>query len=343
MTRLLRLLPVLVLAGCDLAVGPAEPQRFRLPVDAEPGTEVFFGFLPDNSGTINAAQDYQCGVKARDGGVATDLVLPSFVEMDAGVAVVAAAGGAVVDIADGREDRYTSRDPFRAGNHVTLRHRGGYTTRYDHLRNGSIAVAPGQRVAEGAVLGMVGSSGDSEWPHLSFVARTPDGQAFDPWAGPCSGGDSFWKAQPAYPNAFTLIDHGTTDRSITRETIAERPPIVDSAVAGFGIGFWIQIANRPAGLFGLRVRDPAGTTVDSLFVHRRNPGPATAVYGGRLTFPEAALVGDWAVDYFTAAGVFVTLPIRVTPPATIALRSPEEAPRTAGREPVRVQLIDLGG
>ncbi|MEJ2501742.1 MAG: M23 family metallopeptidase [Gemmatimonadota bacterium] len=341
MTRLhsLPLLLVLALGGCDLASGPAEPQRFRLPVDAETGADVFFGFLPDNAADINVQHDYQCGVKARDGGVSTDLVLPSFVEMDAGVPVVAAASGAVVEAVDGHEDRYVSRDPFRPGNYVTLRHRGGFLTRYRHLRNGSVAVSPGQRVEVGALLGMVGSSGDSEWPHLSFEARTPEGQHFDPWAGPCSGGDSFWATQPEYPDRFALIAQGTTDRSITRATIAERPPVIRSVEAGAGIGFWIQVVNRPAGLFGLRLRDPTSTTVDSLFVHRRNPGPATAVYGGRLTFPTSSLPGEWAIDYFTGDGVFVTLPFEVTSPPAAASGAFGPGSLVAGA-PVRIELID---
>lgn len=63
------------------------------------------------------------------------------------------------------------------GNLVEVDHGNGVTTRYAHLS--SIAVAPGQTVAAGAVLGQVGSTGRSTRPHLHYETRL-EGEPVDP-------------------------------------------------------------------------------------------------------------------------------------------------------------------
>ena len=47
----------------------------------------------------------------------------------------------------------------------------------------------------GAVLGLIGSSGNSAMPHLHFEVQGPDGAVVDPFAGPLSQPDSWWRAQ----------------------------------------------------------------------------------------------------------------------------------------------------
>ena len=54
------------------------------------------------------------------------------------------------------------------GNHVVLDLGGGVYALYAHLKRGSIAVTPGQRVAEGDLVGACGNSGNSSEPHLHF-------------------------------------------------------------------------------------------------------------------------------------------------------------------------------
>jgi hypothetical protein len=128
-----------------------------------------------------------------------------FDTMDAGSAtILAAADGTVVDTDDGHYDRChgdlgsaeVSCDGHdQAPNYVTLEHAGGWRTRYLHMLSGSVAVAVGDTVACGDVLGHVGSSGNSSQPHLHFQVEDAAGAAFDPYAGAHSQPETWWLEQ----------------------------------------------------------------------------------------------------------------------------------------------------
>jgi hypothetical protein len=68
-----------------------------------------------------------------------------------------------------------------------------------------VAVAPGQAVTAGTQLGLTGSSGFSNWPHLHFETRR-NGTWFEPSAGPCRTGDSLWVSQPPVMRDFYVAD-----------------------------------------------------------------------------------------------------------------------------------------
>lgn len=63
------------------------------------------------------------------------------------------------------------------GNLVVVDHGGGVSTAYAHMS--SIAAGTGAQVAQGQVIGYVGSTGHSTGPHLHFEVRI-NGQAVDP-------------------------------------------------------------------------------------------------------------------------------------------------------------------
>lgn len=63
---------------------------------------------------------------------------------------------------------------------VAIEHGGGMQTRYGHLSR--VAVASGQYVAAGTVIGYVGSTGNSTGPHLHYEVRF-NGQAVNPVGG----------------------------------------------------------------------------------------------------------------------------------------------------------------
>jgi murein DD-endopeptidase MepM/ murein hydrolase activator NlpD len=62
---------------------------------------------------------------------------------------------------------------------VIVDHGGGWETRYAHLSR--IDVTVGQRLAQSAIVGLVGSTGASTGPHLHFEVRR-EGLALDPLA-----------------------------------------------------------------------------------------------------------------------------------------------------------------
>jgi murein DD-endopeptidase MepM/ murein hydrolase activator NlpD len=84
-----------------------------------------------------------------------------------GAAVTAAAAGEVIHA--GPAGTY--------GNMIAIRHADGTETRYAHLS--AVDVKVGDRVAAGAALGAVGSTGRSTGPHLHFEVRR-DGKAVNP-------------------------------------------------------------------------------------------------------------------------------------------------------------------
>jgi murein DD-endopeptidase MepM/ murein hydrolase activator NlpD len=57
------------------------------------------------------------------------------------------------------------------GNLVEIRHRSGIVTRYGHLRGFARGIRSGSRVAQGQVIGYVGSTGLATGPHLHYEFR----------------------------------------------------------------------------------------------------------------------------------------------------------------------------
>lgn len=61
------------------------------------------------------------------------------------------------------------------GNHVVIDHGNGEYGFYAHLSEGTIAVAPGDFVKKGQVIAKLGSTGNSDGPHLHFqIMDSPD-------------------------------------------------------------------------------------------------------------------------------------------------------------------------
>lgn len=67
------------------------------------------------------------------------------------------------------------------GNVVVIRHRGEYSTLYAHMSGFARHLRQGDKVAQGAVIGFVGSTGYATGPHLHYEFRIGDEQA-DPLA-----------------------------------------------------------------------------------------------------------------------------------------------------------------
>ena len=188
------------------------------------------------------ARDFTCGPLSYDGHSGTDIALPTLRAMDAGVNVLAAAPGRVRGVRDGMADQLYSDETRDAvagrdcGNGVAIDHGNGWETQYCHLAMGSVAVRPGDMVDTGDVLGRIGLSGRTQFPHLHLSLRH-NGEEIDPFgpgdASACAlapaGEATLWSDRVAYvPGgllAFAFADHmpgfdavkaGTAETAITR-------------------------------------------------------------------------------------------------------------------------------
>jgi hypothetical protein len=104
-----------------------------------------------------------------------------------GRTIVAPAAGVIVEV---RADRPDQPDPENSdpkffapefpnngdpGNHVVIDHGNGEFSLLAHLQAGSVTVKLGDHVAQGQTLGKLGSSGDTNTPHLHFQLQAgPD-------------------------------------------------------------------------------------------------------------------------------------------------------------------------
>lgn len=87
---------------------------------------------------------------------------------------------------------------FNGGNVIVILHNasqtsGVFATRYDHLKNGSILVKPGDVVKAGQKIAEVGSAGKSGGPHLHFEVWSDWYAPIDPWAPSCGPKGSSWQ------------------------------------------------------------------------------------------------------------------------------------------------------
>ena len=134
------------------------------------------------------SRDYKCGRLTYDGHTGTDIRVPDMTVMREGVNVLAVADGVVRAIREGVEDVNVTEIGFdavkgrEAGNAVAVRHEDGWETQYSHLKKGSIRVKPGEKVKAGQILGQIGLSGKTQFPHVELSVRL-NGESIDPFVG----------------------------------------------------------------------------------------------------------------------------------------------------------------
>lgn len=276
---------------------PASAEVFSLvpPIDCTLGQDCFIQQYMDHDPGPDAS-DFTCNGLSYDTHKGTDFALPTLAAMQAGVAVLAAAPGRVTALRDGMPD--TGLTPETAaqiegrdcGNGVVIQHQGGWETQYCHLKQGSVAVREGQEVVTGDRLGLVGLSGNTEFPHVHLSLRR-DGQPVDPFDPDgqitCGAPDpvTLW-AEPLTYQPGALLDAGFA------------PAIPDYASIKAGTAAADQIARDAPALvvwgyaFGGRAGD---------ILHIAITGP-----GGRVTDHHDRLDKDQA-QFFRAVG-------RKTPP-----------------------------
>lgn len=89
-----------------------------------------------------------------------------------GVDYAAPAGTEVTSAARGEIIEAQRKGEF--GNYILVRHADGVETEYAHLSRFAAGIKPGVCIAEGAVIGYVGTTGLSSEPHLHMGLRIAD-------------------------------------------------------------------------------------------------------------------------------------------------------------------------
>lgn len=208
---MIRTAAAMIIASATQAV--ADVSFLGMPIDCVLGATCVIEDYPDVDPT-DAVSDYRCGLKSRDGHSGTDFALLSFDQMDKGVRVIAAADGRVQAIRNTRPDQPyvagTDLNGEECGNAVRIDHGNGYQSVYCHMKLGSVRVTPGQRVVRGQLLGEVGLSGLTNYPHLHLTI-TQGAEVIDPFApdqdNSCSTPlQTLWLDTPKYTDAglFTV-------------------------------------------------------------------------------------------------------------------------------------------
>ncbi len=190
---------------------PAKPPAplLAFPVACDTDSDCFiqhyFDYAPGPE-----ARDHTCGILTYNGHQGIDIRVSSPEWKESGFPVLAAAKGKIEIIKDGIPDRALNQQEIKSSrglapkpsNSVVINHGNGWRTHYGHLRQGSVIVKPGQHVAQGSLLGLVGLSGSTSFPHLHFHLSYR-GQNIDPFTGmtgsegcdQAATGRSFWSAE----------------------------------------------------------------------------------------------------------------------------------------------------
>lgn len=212
----------LALALATLGARQPRPEpllRLSLPLACHPGTDCAVQNYVDADPGPDP-HDFLCRGRTYQGHNGTDFRIPSLARMHEGVAVLASAPGRVLRVRDGVAD-ISVRDRGLAavaneecGNGLVVDNGHGWETQYCHLAKGSVRVKAGQRVRTAAPLGLVGLSGDTEFPHVHLTVRK-DGRVVDPFAygaapGSCGGGRMLWRDRIAYQSGQVLVDGFST-------------------------------------------------------------------------------------------------------------------------------------
>ncbi|MEM8729998.1 MAG: M23 family metallopeptidase [Pseudomonadota bacterium] len=274
----------------------------QMPVDCTLGESCYIQHLPDRDPGPET-RDFLCGGLTYDGHGGTDFALPTYKAMAAGVDVLAAADGVVKGIRDEMPDQLYTPDHDAqisgrdCGNGVLIDHEDGWQTQYCHLKLGSVAVQPGDRVTTGEALGQIGLSGKTQFPHMHLSVRK-NGTTIDPFlpsdAACGTSGADLWATTPQVSPGgliyagfapglpeFEAIKAGTADASGLMRDVP--------ALVLFGFTYGSQTGD----ILRLEITGPNGPFLEKDIVLPKPQAQLFRAAGRRLT--EA----NWSPGHYT--------------------------------------------
>ena len=257
------------------AAAAAESITLALPVKCELGVSCFVQNYVDHDASNNVS-DYQCGGRTYDRHDGTDIRVPHLEIQRAGVEVLAAAPGRITGMRDGMDDisvRIIGKAAVASkecGNGVVIEHGDDWSTQYCHMAKGSLRVKSGDRVIAGQPIGLVGLSGDTEFPHLHFTVRHAriivDPFAYQAPPNSCGGGHSIWaeaiREQTKY-RPREVLNAGfsgvpATKNLIESGEVLKHPATPDSeALVAYVRAIGLQKGDQQI----LTIQDPAGAAI----------------------------------------------------------------------------------
>lgn len=288
----------LVLALCMIGTSaggqtdPVSSVRLGLPIDCVLGQTCEIQNYVDRDPSTSS-KDYMCGSNSYEAHSGVDFRIPDMAAQRRGVPVMAAAAGRVLRVRDGVADVSVktlspgSVSGRECGNGLVIDHGGGLTTQYCHMANGSISVQSGTQVRAGEKLGLVGLSGNTEYPHLHFTVRRGDTvvDPFAPAAGTgttCGGGQSMWQDRlgPSIGyKAGTILNAGFASDPVTMGLVEQGGIASPDAASGAIIAYVRAINLRAGDVQEFTLRAPNGA-----ILAKHTAPPLSASQAQRLLF-----------------------------------------------------------
>ncbi|MGD1901716.1 MAG: M23 family metallopeptidase [Geitlerinemataceae cyanobacterium] len=290
------------------------PIELGLPIDCDLGEDCFVLLYPDVDPS-DGIRDSGCGGQTYDTHKGTDFAVASVAELDRGVNALAVADGTVLRLRDGVPDRRLrtaaeideiAAQGIECGNGIVIDHGDGWEGQYCHLKQGSVAVASGDRVRRGEPIGQIGVSGKTTFPHV-HLTLSRNGEVIDPASGQptangCNqAGQSLWLD----PEAQTYKQTG-----IISLGFADRPPTVDDLWDGVFdapqidtdaevLLFWAHYYGVEAGdIEHYRLTDGAGNLITDYEQTIEANSINGLGYVGKRNTPNRPIVpGTWRGEY----------------------------------------------
>ncbi|MGH1412649.1 MAG: M23 family metallopeptidase [Pelagimonas sp.] len=268
----------------DLA--QAEDIRLGFPLDCDIGKTCFIEDYVDHDPNPNRQTDYRCGLNSRDAHKGTDFALLTFDAVTKGVDVFSAAPGIVFRTRDNMPDDRLMRDvtPETAcGNAVIVKHDNGWVTQYCHLKQGSVAVKPGDLVQTGTALGLVGLSGQTNHPHLHFSVYH-DSNLIDPFQpGPLNSctdeTEGLW-VNPIVYHRTGILTAGITDHVPDLDSVRTGAARLTSNAPNQPIVLYMHAAHAEHGdVLRLTATGPSGEIFDHSMVLKSPKASQMQAYG----------------------------------------------------------------
>ncbi len=284
---------------------------FALPLECTPLKDCwvmnYVDMIPDNGQNTDPA----CLSRTYDAHKGTDFSIPDGEAMKNGINVLAAMDGIIKRTRDNEPDRWASDADLKqtkeqrkeCGNAILIDHKDGLQTIYCHMKKGSITVKAHQKVKKGDIIGQVGLSGYTQFPHLHFGVLW-EGAIIDPFTGhnnthKCGiTKKSLWakKIDLEY-QPLVIQETGFSDTLPDLKKIEQDSKTKNSLSSNSELlAFWVNILGARTGdLIKIEIKDPNG----KIFARREITQPKTRArqfyYTGKrlrnTTLKEGAYTG----------------------------------------------------